>query len=280
MTSSTTSLLDWILNLLRDPDARADFQADPRAYAKDNGFENLSSSDVYDALCLIGDNQSASYDYRGGGDHFPPPPHPSHRGDGDGDAARYLNNYITNNYTSIDDRDTNVDSSIHQKIDTDGGDFDQTIDNDPVIASGDGSVAAGGDIRDSTLTTGDGNVVGDNNQAVTGDDNTTAFGTGDATNASFDDARFGEGSAVSLGGNADGSSTDNDTTTSVRGGDGATSVNAAGADGNADLSANQSETDNSTDSNFDNHSSTDSHNDLNSHNQADISDDHSTSLDV
>ena len=276
MSTSSLSLLDWLINLLRDPDARSVFQADPQSYVKENGFENLSSNDIYDALCLIGDNQSAGYDHRGGGEHFPPPPHPSH---GHGDAARYLNNYITSNYT-VDDRDTNIDSSIHQEIDTGGGDFEQTIDNDPVVASGDGSVAAGGDIRDSTLTSGDGNVVGDDNEAVTGNDNSTAFGSGDATSASFDDARFGDGSAVSLGGNAEGSSNDNDTTTSVRGGDGATSVNAAGESGNANQSADQSHNETSTDTSFDDHSRADSHTDLNSHNQADISDDHSTSLDI
>jgi hypothetical protein len=212
----------------------------------------------------------------GGGEHYPPPPHPRHGGE---DAGQYLNNYITNNYTSIDDRDTNVDSSIHQNIDTGGGDFEQTIDNDPVIASGDGAVAAGDDIRDSTLTTGDGNIVGDDNQAVTGDHNSTAFGSGDASTSSFDDARFGDGGAVSIGGDAEGSSTDNDTTTSVRGGDGATSVNAAGDSGDANQFANQSETDSSVDSSFDDHSNVDSHSDVNSHNQAEFTDDHSISVD-
>ncbi|MGQ0480679.1 MAG: IniB N-terminal domain-containing protein, partial [Pseudonocardia sp.] len=188
-----TSLLDWILSILRDPDERAAFQADPGGYADDHGFGDLSAADVHDALCLIADNQSASYDHDNGYDngydnnghvHYPPPKHY----DNDDDAAHYLNNYITNEYTVVDDRDTYVDQSIHQDIDTDGGDFEQTIDNDPVIASGDGAVAAGGDIEDSTVTTGDGNVVGDNNQAVTGDDNTTAFGSGNASSADFDDA--------------------------------------------------------------------------------------------
>ncbi|MDT7670851.1 MAG: hypothetical protein QOC74_3634, partial [Pseudonocardiales bacterium] len=40
---SDTSLLDWILSLLRDPDTRADFLADPNGYAQDHGFDNLSS---------------------------------------------------------------------------------------------------------------------------------------------------------------------------------------------------------------------------------------------
>lgn len=275
--SNTTSLLDWILDLLRDPDARAEFAADPQAYADRNGFENLSANDVYDTLCLIGDNQSAGYDHRGGGgEHYPPPAHPRHGGE---DATSYLNNYITNNYTSIDDRDTNIDSSVHQNIDTDGGDFEQTIDNDPVVASGDGAVAAGGDIRDSTLTTGEGNVVGDGNHAVTGHDNTTAFGSGDATTSSFDHARFGDGSGVSIGGDANGSAEDNDTSTTVRGGDGATTVNAAGDHGAANTVADQTETDTNVSSDVDDHSSFDNHSNVNSHNQSDISDDHSVSVD-
>jgi hypothetical protein len=36
-----------------------------------------------------------------------------------------------------------VDNSAHQRIDSDGSDFYQTIDDDPVIASGDDAVAAG-----------------------------------------------------------------------------------------------------------------------------------------
>ena len=104
---------------------------------------------------------------------------------------QYLNTYVTNNY--IDDRDTTVDNSVNQQIDTHGGNFDQDIDVHSTVASGDGAVAAGGDIDHSTITTGDhnqvgdgnvagnGNVVGDHNQAVTGDRDTTSFGHGDAT---------------------------------------------------------------------------------------------------
>jgi hypothetical protein len=277
MTDSS-SLLDWILNLLRDPETRAVFEADPNGYAADHGFPELAPRDVYDALCLIADNRSAGYDHRGGGAdgggagvHYPPPPHP----DSGDDAPRYLRSYLTNNYTSIDDRDTRIDNSVHQRIDTDGGDFHQSMDNDPVAASGDGAVAAGGEIRDSTLTTGDANVVGDGNQAVTGDDNTTAFGSGDAVDASFGDARFGDGSAVSVGGDASGTNADNDTTTSVRGsGSGDTSVNAAGDHGTASQTADQHESDSGTHSSYQDESRTDSHDDLGSHSSSQVEDSH------
>jgi hypothetical protein len=272
--ADTQSLLEWLLDLLKDPAARADLLDDPNRYLDIHGFGDVDSRDLYDALCLAADNDRGHSDHNDHGNHYPPPKHYNNHED----AGHYLKSYITNNYTYVDDRDTNVDNSIHQKIDTDGGDFDQNIDNHSVTASGDGAIAAGGDIRDSTLTTGDGNVVGDNNEAVTGNHNTTAFGQGDATNASFDDAHFGSGSGVSLGGDATGSAQDNDTSTSVHGGDGATTVNAAGDHGDANAVANQAHTESDFDSHVDDHSSVDNHADLNSHNSADFDDSHNTNI--
>jgi len=268
---SDTSLLDWILSLLRDPEARAGFLADPNGYASDHGFDHLSSADVYDALCLASDD---SDHYSNHGTHYPAPKHYDNNDDHDG-GSHYLRNYITNNYTTIEEHNTEIDNSVHQNIDTGGGDFHQVIDNDPVVASGDGAVAAGGDIRDSTLTSGDGNVIGDNNQAVTGDHNTTAFGSGDATNADLGNTHIGDGGSLSLGGDAYSHNENNDTSTSVHNsGDGSTSVNAAGSHGDAGQYTNQSEHDDSTRSSYEDNSNTDSHSDYNSHNSGDFSDSH------
>lgn len=212
------------------------------------------------------------------------------RWDDDRDHDRWDNRFERNE-THIDRNETNIDNSVHQDIDTGGGrdhhdrgwghdhdrggDFNQTIDNDPVTASGHGSVAAGGDIRDSTVTSGNGNVVGDHNQAVTGSDNTTAFGSGDANNSDLSHVRTGDGSAISLGGDAHGNNEDNDTTTSVHSsGSGSTSVNAAGDHGYADNYSDQSEHDDSTRSNYEDHSSTDSHDDINSGNDSRYEDSH------
>ncbi|WP_214371313.1 IniB N-terminal domain-containing protein [Pseudonocardia sp. H11422] len=211
------SLLEFILHLINDEDARAEFNEDPYGELADHGLENLSAEDVYDALVLIEDNQTASFerDYNTGGNHnqvhLPPPPaHHDHHGDGAEShkaGVEYLNKYITNNY--VDDRDTIVDNSVNQQIDTGGGDFRQDIDVDSVVASGDGAVAAGGDIEDSTITTGDGNVVGDGNNVVNGDDNTTAFGNGNATSTDIDgDVTLGDGAAFASGGNATVDNTD------------------------------------------------------------------------
>jgi hypothetical protein len=224
MTTST-SLLELLLNLLRDPSALAAYRDDPEGFLSSCG--DVSPEDIREALVLLQDNQDADFgrDYNTGGNHIhvpPPPPAPRPEpGESDHEAAvRYLNEYVTTNY--IDDRDTIVDNSVNQQIDTDGGDFDQDIDVDSTVASGDGAVAAGDDIEDSEIVTGDDNVVGDDNvtgddnitgdgnQAVIGDDNTTAFGDGDATSAEIDgDVTVDDGSSLAVGGGSSVDNTDN-----------------------------------------------------------------------
>jgi hypothetical protein len=242
--STVTSLLELLLNLLRDPSAIAAFREDPEGYLASCG--NVSPDDIREALVLLQDNQDADFsrDHNTGGNHIqvsPPPPAPKpDPGESDHEAAaRYLNTYITNNY--IDDRDTTIDNSVNQQIDTGGGDFDQNIDIDSTVASGDGAVAAGDDIEDSTITTGDGNtvgdgnvtgdnntvgdgntdvnvdgggsaIVGDGNQAVQGDGNTSSFGSGDANSAEFNgDVSLGDGAALGLGGSVSVDNSDSST---------------------------------------------------------------------
>jgi len=180
-TSTSPTLLDWIMKLLGDPDARAEFTSDPDGYATRYGFPNLSSGDVHDALCLAVDCAPAHADKEF---HLPSPSR-DHDDDHDhnhhgGGGSHYLKHYI-NNYETVVHRETIIDNSVHQKIDTDGGDFDQHLDMDPVVASGDGAVATHGDISDSTITPGNGNVIGENLHAVTGDDNTTRSAPGRRT---------------------------------------------------------------------------------------------------
>jgi hypothetical protein len=225
MTAST-SLIEMILKLLQNPSELAAFQQDPSAYLDACGAGDVTPADIHDALVLADDQDGDfSRHYDTGGNHIqlppaPPAPHP-HPGESEHEAAvRYLNTYVTNNY--VDDRDTIVDNSVNQQVDTHGGDFDQDIDVHSTVASGDGAVAAGGDIRDSTITTGDdnqvgdgnvkgdGNVVGDDNQAVTGDHNTTSFGSGNATSTEVGgDVNVGDGGAFASGGSASVDNSDN-----------------------------------------------------------------------
>ena len=215
----STSLYELILNLLRDPRALEDFQDNPEQYLSQCG--DFTSDDVHDVLELIRDEDDDN-GRDGHTVHVAPPSDPPEPRDGESEheaAVRYLDTYVTNNY--IDDRDTIVDNSINQDIDTDGGDFDQDIDIDANVASGDGAVAAD-DIYDSTVVsgddnvvgdgnvTGDDNVIGDDNQVVSGDDNTTAFGEGDATGLTVDgDLTADDGSALAVGGDADVDNSDN-----------------------------------------------------------------------
>ncbi len=258
MPTSTVSLFDWILNLFRDPAAREAFQADPERYAAEHGFADLSASDVHDALCLGADSD----------DHVHlPPPRDYHDGES---APRYLERYV-DHYTVVEKHTTNIDNSIHQTIDTDGGDFDQDIDIDSVVASGDGAVAAGDDIEDSTITTGNHNVIGDNNisghgntsisgdgnAAVIGDGNTTSFGDGDASSTDIDgDVNVDDGSSFAVGGS---SSVDNsnyaDNDTSIDASDHSTNDS-----GNTTTDWHD-ESDNSQHTSYDDHSSYDNYED-------------------
>jgi hypothetical protein len=270
MAVAATNLIDLILRLLNDPEALAEFKANPDAVLASCGATDLSPADVHDALVLTDDEHHHSTPP-------PPPPHPHHGESEHAAAIRYINSYVTNNY--VDDRDTNVDNSVNQQIDTGGGDLDQDIHTSSVTASGDGAVAAGGDIDGSRVTTGnnnqvgdnnikgDGNIQGEDNQAVNGDHNTTAFGTGAANNADIDHASVSDGGALSVGSTALGSQTTadshNETDTS--------NSTSADVDGSFNTHADQTlgshntaDTDTSTDS----HATT--HNDAFSHNTVDV----------
>ncbi|MCE3555188.1 IniB N-terminal domain-containing protein [Pseudonocardia sp. RS11V-5] len=211
--ASPQTLIELLLSLLKDPEAAEAFKADPAAYIQGCGLTGFTAEDVHDAALLIQDNDDSDFErnHDTGGNHHHTPPPPPHKEPHESDhehAVKYLNTYVTNNW--VDDRDTIVDNSINQVIDTDGGDFRQDIDIDAVTASGDGAVAAGGDIEDSTITTGNGNVVGDGNQVVDGDGNTTAFGNGSATSTNVGgDLTVDDGSAFATGGNAGVDNSDN-----------------------------------------------------------------------
>jgi hypothetical protein len=98
---------------------------------------------------------------------------------------------------------------------------DENLIGDGNVLAEDGGVAAGRDIRDSQIITGENSglaanqsdvddvVVGDDNQ-VAQDSNAVGFGDGDVSQAYLDDVTVDDGSAVSVGGDAEGSSSDDD----------------------------------------------------------------------
>ena len=255
------SLIQFILDLLKDPKALAEFKEDPHGMLAQCGLSEVSADDVRDALVLAQDNDDVSFDRdyntgggHGGHGHHTPPPPPVHHGE---DPVKYIDKYVTNNHytTNIDDRDTIIDNSVNQNIDTGGGDFDQTIDIRSTSASGDGAVAVGGD-NNAPVTTGNGNVVGEGNQVVSGDGNTTAFGEGSAYNTG--DISASKGGAVSLGGEANGSH------------DATDSFNKTWSESNDSVEIHDS---GNVDSSVDTVTNTDdnSHTDIASHNDVDLS---------
>lgn len=241
MASENLTLMEFIKILLgsgsESIQMRDYFKEDPAAALEEHGLGHLTAEDVRDAIVIAQDNDTVSFDRsydtgfdwqglrdggsgsgkEGGWDG-------GKEGGSDGgkhhEAATHEKVHVEDNYFSydIDDRDTIVDNSVNQNVDTGGGNFRQEIETNSVTASGDGAVAAGRDIDGSTITTGNGNIVGNDNDVVNGDGNTTAFGSGDAT--SVGDISADDGSAVSIGGTATGSNDtrdsfneDNDTTT-------------------------------------------------------------------
>jgi hypothetical protein len=173
-------LLDLILDLLNNEDARNAFEDDPEAVLKNAGHEDLCGADVDDARTLVLDNHHVSFkgsdrEYNHGNTAVvstPPPPPPAHPGPGETEIEAAIRNinYITKNYVYQDDHSSTVDNSVNQDI-YNRGFLLQTFDNDPTVAHGDGAVAVGDDLEDSTVNTGD--------RAVTAGDDVEGANTGD-----------------------------------------------------------------------------------------------------
>jgi hypothetical protein len=180
----TQSLLDFILNLMGNDDAKAAFAANPERALADAGLSNVCSEDVSDAMSYVSEyhpvtfvggdraynvgnsevSQHASshhvdgYDgSRGDDERGYRPEH--HDGDSHAAAIQQLD-YITNNYSYADSHDTVIDKSVNQNI-WNSGDLSQRFDDHSVTAT-DHSVAAGHDIN-GDVANGDDNVVGHDN---------------------------------------------------------------------------------------------------------------------
>lgn len=191
------TLLEFVKALFTNPQLRDFYESNPQAALGQCGLGHLTPADVTDALTIVRDE--TTHDYTA-----PAAP-----------RVEYRDHHVTNEY--VDNRDTFIDKSIHQKIDTDGGDLYQRFDDHSVYAIGDGSIATGGSIKDSTLVTGNGNtagdgnikghqnIVGDENKAIQGDDNTGGFGDGAVNSTDVkgdvsleDGAAFGNGGTTGV----------------------------------------------------------------------------------
>jgi hypothetical protein len=217
------SLWEFLLNLLSDPEARAEFNEDPEGTLRDAGFEDVSPHDLKDAIDLVNDQSDVTYEA------------PEVTND-DVTAKEYIqtvvNNVENNSYTEIDNStsiEAGGDVSIDNSVDDHSiyGDGNTSIDgdiSDSNVATGEDSIAG----EDNVSVDGDGNAVGEGNTTVNGDgDNTfvgddstyvgedanAAFGGGDVTTTEFNgDVNVGDGSSFAAGGSSSSVSSDDDYT--------------------------------------------------------------------
>ncbi|MCU1635707.1 MAG: hypothetical protein JWQ68_946 [Cryobacterium sp.] len=245
MPTLTTLLLDFIMNLLGDPEAADKFRDDPEKALDEAGLGSVCSDDVDAILPVVLDyapvqaNSSFDREYNTGGNsasvgHQAPPPapeYPAHHDDDDdhGHAIQQLTHIVNHySYTStVDDRDTVTDQSVNQNIWADG-DVIQWFDNDAIIASGDGAIAAGGDVdvdnsQDHSIRAGEDVNIGNtdidvdldnvgNDNSVNHSNNTDAS-TNDSGNVEVDDINVGNtDNSVADSGNTDNSVADSGNT--------------------------------------------------------------------
>lgn len=196
MATIASQLLEFLMNLMRDPQAAAEFNADPEGYLASSGLANICSADV-EAVAPVVLEHAVRREFGGEAhaeasaraeayaraeavsrserdhDHGRDRDHDRDRDQDHDHAVTQLTDIVNNfEYTqNIDDRDTNVDQSVRQNIWTDGGDVKQWFDNDAIIASGDDSIAAGGDAKVDNST--------DNSTNVEAHDSTVKVGTTD-----------------------------------------------------------------------------------------------------
>jgi hypothetical protein len=209
MTIATIAdaLIEFILSLLRDPDAAAEFDEDPDAALASRGLSQVRAEDVCAVAPVIAERESvapavavsaspAAAPHSGG-----PSPRPL-----EADPVIREIRTIMNNMTYVDDRDTVVDMSVNQNIWA-GGDVTQTFDQEAVVASGDGAISAGEDIdidqTDDNSTTinagGDVNIGNDTAVTVVEDsfnEQTDASTTTDSSTTTTVDGSFNDDSTT------------------------------------------------------------------------------------
>lgn len=126
------ALIEFILSLLNDPDAAAEYDANPEAALASAGLSECTAEDVRAVAPIIVDRPDVH-----------PNPHPNPPGPGPKPPVEKEIWNIANNF-HIDNRATIVDQSVNQNIWA-NGDVNQIFDQEAVIASGDQATAAGED---------------------------------------------------------------------------------------------------------------------------------------
>jgi hypothetical protein len=143
LATMADALIEFILSLLRDPEAAAEFEEDPEGAMAARGLNNVSYADVCSVAPVIAEKPHVVPNPQ----PVPVAPKPEWN-----PVVKEIKTITTQlSYTHIDDRDTIVDQSVNQNIWA-NGDVNQTFGNEAVVASGDKAVAAGNDVdQDTTI---------------------------------------------------------------------------------------------------------------------------------
>lgn len=210
LTTIADALIEFILSLLRDPAAQAEFDENPEAMLARNGLSNVCADDVRAVAPVVIDRPDV---------HPTPPPPPKPYPN---DVVKEINT-LTQNVT-IDNRSTVIDQSVNQNIWA-KGDVTQIFDNEAVVASGDGAAAAGDDATvdnsDTEVSTGDINIGNETtdvtvedsfNDQSTETDNSTETETEDSFNDNSENTAVDNSTDVSADVAIDDSFNDVDTT--------------------------------------------------------------------
>lgn len=160
---SLSEIIDFLLSVMRDPDARAEFEQDPEGAMSRAGIEGATGQDVRDAQLVMADRGMVRSD--GGGSS-------GSSGSGGDDPVQEIN-YTTRNYQvtqdapdtiNIDDRDVFIRDSFNS-------DNDVTIIDDSFNKSVENDVTA---IQDN-------DTIIEDNDTITVEDNDTVVETPAAT---------------------------------------------------------------------------------------------------
>ncbi|GAA1928926.1 hypothetical protein GCM10009775_21220 [Microbacterium aoyamense] len=197
LTTIADALIEFILSLLRDPAAAAEFDEDPEGMLAHRGLNHASASDVASVAPIVIERTQVIQVVK--------PVHVEHHPN---PVVREIKQ-VTTHVQWVDDRDTVVDQSVNQNIWAEG-DVTQTFDQEAVVASGDEAMAAGEDLdneesldQSTTIEAGgDANIGNETDVTVIEDsmneDSDTSTSTDESTVVVVEDSANDESTDVAI----------------------------------------------------------------------------------